>query len=526
MFEYTKYFKDPVHGYIGVTESEVKFIDNNAWLQRLRRISHLALCKLVYIGANHTRFDHSLGVLYVITKMIESLHKNSSLESILGNLDMEYEDCLKNMRLVALIHDVGHYPFSHPLELIMAKLIYKVENRDLARFTNSLLKYYKTHEISNLFILCKKLKERIISLGYDFKFIFCTLHHKVLEEFDKSKSKVYGNVLRELLPSEIDETLELYRKCNKEFEILHKLIDSDFDADRVDNLLRDSYYAGVGYGAIDIERLLNNLYLRLHNNQYYIAFDVKAQGEVERFFLARYYIYRYVYHHHKVALFDEAIRRLVEKLIEKKNEIIKDFFDFTFGKMKDENALTFDDYMVLNEIYRNRALIEDDELISSLFELVFQRKDKFFSLWKRDHDYISSIEFGSKKKFVKMTTEDIYETFRLRRENLGTVIVAEGLERSLREYLKSQEGLDTLISVKAFSPVPSDVYFHTGRERVCISEFSPQIDSLDKCIVMKPPFYVYIYCKDCDREKVKEQKDKMILHVFTAYLKYLSENFK
>ncbi|MCE5252156.1 HD domain-containing protein, partial [bacterium] len=95
--------RDPIHGFIGISELERKIIDTEIF-QRLRRIKQLALAYLVYPGALHTRFEHSLGVLNIAGKIAEKLFN----EGVIKN-----QDNVQIIRLAALLHDLGHGPFSH-----------------------------------------------------------------------------------------------------------------------------------------------------------------------------------------------------------------------------------------------------------------------------------------------------------------------------------------------------------------------------------------------------------------------------
>ncbi len=100
--------RDPVHGFITPSDTELKII-NSTLFQRLRRIKQLAMAYLVYPGANHTRFDHSLGVYHIASSMAKKL------------LSKKDEQERRIVRLAALLHDVGHGPFSHVSEDILDK---------------------------------------------------------------------------------------------------------------------------------------------------------------------------------------------------------------------------------------------------------------------------------------------------------------------------------------------------------------------------------------------------------------------
>src|SRR5260370_5677978 len=115
-------FRDPVHGFIHLSKSELKLVESKAFL-RLRNIKQLALTYLVYPGAMHTRFEHSLGVMELATRGFEALDKKSEelLENDLKKIDIAVEQAKSLLRATALLHDVGHLPFSHGGEDVLPK---------------------------------------------------------------------------------------------------------------------------------------------------------------------------------------------------------------------------------------------------------------------------------------------------------------------------------------------------------------------------------------------------------------------
>ena len=107
----------PIHGFIGLNEWEKRVVDNPVF-QRLRRIRQLAWTDHVYPSAMHSRFEHSLGVMHVATRLFDSIVSNSSeiLKSVYGYTDLGLLRDRQKVRLAALLHDVGHSPFSHGSE--------------------------------------------------------------------------------------------------------------------------------------------------------------------------------------------------------------------------------------------------------------------------------------------------------------------------------------------------------------------------------------------------------------------------
>lgn len=225
-----KVFKDPVHHSIFVQDPTVWKLINTPEFQRLRRIRQLGTSYLTFHGAEHSRFSHSLGV-YEITRQIISMFERN------GYTDWPREERLVSL-CAALLHDVGHGPFSHSLE--------QVFGTDHEKWTCDMI------------------------LGD-------TQINRVLRETD------------ETLPERVAAVIcKTYEK-----PIVVSLVSSQMDADRMDYLLRDSYFTGVHYGTFDLDRILRVL------RPYRGKIVVKESGmhAVEAYLMSRYQMYWQVYFH-------------------------------------------------------------------------------------------------------------------------------------------------------------------------------------------------------------------------------------
>ena len=232
MRRYWGEIKDPVHGYVYITEAEKQLIDSYPF-QRLHRLRQLAGSEFVYPGANHTRFEHSIGVMYLAGKLTE----NQNLSQLLS------DDEVQIVRMASLLHDVGHGPFSHVFEHLLVK------------FLN------KTHEDMTRWIIQKsELRDIISGLGYD------------------------PDAIGKLAVGEL-------RRRGKAF--LDQIIQSTVDVDKLDFVVRDTYHTGAEYGYVDIFRLIHMLDVLGEN----LAVDVGALSALESFVLARLESFRSIYFH-------------------------------------------------------------------------------------------------------------------------------------------------------------------------------------------------------------------------------------
>ncbi len=253
-----KFIQDPIHGQLRLEDWQIAIIDTPEF-QRLRRISQIGFANLVYPGANHTRFEHSLGTMHIAKTLVER---------------MEVEDEFK-MEIVAaaLLHDLGHAPFSH--------------------CTEPLLRRYLRFEHENV--------ERVI--GGELK--------DVLEELGLKVKRIAKHVRGE-------------SGCD--------VVCGEIDADRMDYLVRDSYYTGVAYGVFDLSRLINKI--TFENGK--LVIEMGGLMAAESLLISRYMMYPTVYFHHVCRIARKMFERAVEFCIEDGGLDPKDLL-----RMDDYDMVTF-----------------------------------------------------------------------------------------------------------------------------------------------------------------------------------------
>lgn len=260
---------DSIHGDIELNDLHWRVIDT-ATFQRLRHIKQLGMGHLVYPNATHTRFAHSLGVFHIMHRIIDTAQLNRI------ELPKELRD---DLRLAALLHDVGHYPYSHLMEGVDTVQLVEEFVEEPARVKGSYAprKRYPKH----------------VELGQ----IVVTHQPDLLEALEG--------------PERAKRVADLFGRTKAANPQWSKLINSSFDMDRLDYLLRDSRAAGVPYGEIDVNYLLNSL--RISPTKL-LGIDKKALPAVEQFLLARYFMTRTVYWHKTTYAFEEATRQLLQRV--------------------------------------------------------------------------------------------------------------------------------------------------------------------------------------------------------------------
>jgi len=224
--------KDPVHGYVYITQAEKNIIDTYP-MQRLRRVRQLAGSEYVYPGANHTRFEHCLGVMFLAGTTLDNPHISQEVT----------EEEADITRISALLHDCGHGPFSHVFEHLLLKNL------------------QKTHEdITSWIIEKSEVADKLSKIGY-------------------SPIEV-GNL-----------AVGKARKTGKAF--LDQIISSAVDVDKMDFILRDTYHTGAEYGFIDVYRLIHALDILGEN----LAVELGALSALEAFMIARIESFKSIYFH-------------------------------------------------------------------------------------------------------------------------------------------------------------------------------------------------------------------------------------
>ncbi|MEM4767280.1 MAG: HD domain-containing protein [Ignisphaera sp.] len=308
-----KIVKDAVHGYIKIYHHELPIVDSYAF-QRLRRIKQLSVADIVYPGAVHTRFQHSLGTAHIAETMIRELLRKLRLKQY----DIDRYTVL--IRLLALLHDVGHGPFSHLFEDCI------------------LLPKGLTHEdvgaliVMNIDDLSSRIDSILSAYGYSTSHIAKALKSKGVDEWPFT-SNITG------------ETSE---------KALFYIIKGIFSADIIDYLLRDSYYTGAGYGDnIDWYRI--SYYLYIYSDK--LVIDYRALDVFEQMIIARLHMFSTVYYHKTVRAAYKFLGDILKKIDELK------LLDFEKHLNSIERYIELDDYSVLlND--RVRDLSEVREFLS------------------------------------------------------------------------------------------------------------------------------------------------------------------
>jgi HD superfamily phosphohydrolase len=453
--------RDPVHNFIHLTDEERKLLDTPP-LQRLRGVRQLAMANLVYPGALHTRFDHTLGVMHVAGLMAKQLRIS--------------EENIRLLRLAALLHDVGHGPFSHvseaALELYADKaVISKVKKKE------------KIHELVTAQII--RGNPEISKL----------IGGETCENIIKLLNDGYGE------------------------PALKSIISGPLDADKQDYLLRDSRFCGVQYGAFDIHQLHRSLVLKGEHDERQLMISGDGIHAVEQYVMAKYYMTTNVYRHRVRLITDQMIVRAI-KLGYEKDEISKlqKLFRFDGSNKFLKNYLLWDDARFMVNFCVRSPKTACGRLLGALqsrqlHKRIFHAKIRDFS--KNARESIAGLSKPDAEGLRSQVESALTEIISAHKKfhvgfNEGDLIVHSFAIKSVRESSRNDES--GIMVDKAPRPVPfeqestlfrsinekmneeyCEVYAPiewdtaTERKKVCLEIQKEIFDCInDKCVMKTP----------------------------------------
>lgn len=316
-----KVFRDPVHNYIYVQHQVILDLINTREFQRLRRIKQLGTASMVFHGAEHTRFTHSLGVYEITRQICDNFKRNYPTQTEGDGLWDDDKERLVAL-CAALLHDIGHGPYSHT-----------------------------------------------------FEHIFGTDHEAITAEILTSPETEVNQVLRAVSPEFPEQVASVIKKTYPNPQVV-QMISSQIDADRMDYLLRDAYHTGTKYGTFDLTRILR--VMRPYRDG--IAFQISGMHAVEDYIMSRFQMYQQIYFHPTSRSMEVILNHLLLRAREyyatadNANEIAAPYLLFPFFK----HQFNLDDYLLLDDgtltTYFAHWRQSNDSILSDLSHRFLDRK--------------------------------------------------------------------------------------------------------------------------------------------------------
>ncbi|AYW46958.1 hypothetical protein C7K38_00375 [Tetragenococcus osmophilus] len=314
-----KVFRDPVHNYIHVNHQVILDLINSKEVQRLRRIKQLGTSSFTFHGAEHSRFSHSLGV-YEITRRICNIFQQNYSSEKLG--EEGWDDSQRLVALcAALLHDVGHGPYSHTFERI----------------------FHTNHEEITVAIITSPETEV----------------YQILNSVEAGFPEKVASVITKTYPN----------------PQVVQMISSQIDADRMDYLLRDAYFTGTKYGTFDLTRILR----MIRPCKSGIVFAINGMHAVEDYIVSRYQMYVQVYFHRSSRGMEVVLEHLLNRaheLFPKETAMLQNTAQLLIPFFKENFSLQ--DYLRLDDGVLNTAFNlwseTSDLILSDLSQRFLNRK--------------------------------------------------------------------------------------------------------------------------------------------------------
>ncbi len=422
-FDSHKIVRDLVHGYVNLSNFELEIIDT-VQFQRLKDVRQLT-SQDVYPSARHTRFEHSLGVLELTRQAVNNLNKNGFIGES-NNIRVINKNLELNVRIAALLHDVGHCPFSHLGETQFDKkevkeCLCKLLNDKKFKISSALQEKFKSETKEKLGAVHEQISCIVILEKY-FD-LFSKVNDSNFKIENVSINIDFELIIRCILGIEYDISTKVLYSRNASKNAMVRLINSNiFDMDKLDYIMRDSYYTGIGTPTIDTSRLFKNMFF---DKKYSHLFTSRAIPTLQNMIEARDGLYMYVYNHHAVVLSDFINTYIIRKLAHNMEYYIALFYPdinyetktdlmqyllisnigliprtylFSIEAILEQNRSDSDWISLLNIIYYNRVFYNTDTFDE---EMLFLHLSGFSSDFDDiNEETIANISLESKKSLL------------------------------------------------------------------------------------------------------------------------------
>ncbi|WP_227762443.1 HD domain-containing protein [Zhaonella formicivorans] len=393
----SKLFRDPIHGFIEV-ESDILPLLNTKEFQRLRRLTQLGVTSLVYPGAEHSRFGHSLGTMHLFRRIAKRWREKG--------MDLTEEEEKAGI-VTALLHDIGHGPFSHVVEKFLTAK--------------------KKHE---------KWTVEIVS--------------------DSTEINKCLRTISQNLPEQVAKIM----KHDPEFKVVSSLLSSQLDVDRMDYLLRDAYYTGTSYGKYDLDRLIE----KIARNKDRVFIARGGLHAAEQFIFSRYYAYWQVYFHQTTRGFEKLLQKIWQRAYELFTEghlsdidIVSSLRPF-FG----ESEISLEQYLQVDnsDFYQQikHWANHSDPILSDLAQRFLKRQPFKAFIFPKDFslDYLNRVQqvienhgYDPRYYILEDTTSDVAYDYYTREEDdeqKPEILIEDEQDGRIKEISKVSDPIKAIAS--------------------------------------------------------------------------------
>lgn len=542
---------DTIYNHIEYTKLEDKILQTKI-VNRLQFITQNALAYFSYPSITTKRFIHSLGTMHLASFMFKNALLNadkktkndflSSLKKVIISIikeenlkvsidDMEYFDnkalyqftiptkskaqratytiFLQTLRIVALLHDVGHLPFSHQVEYALKKVYDKIKEKEKNQeaICEKELKFKNNYEEitnNNKEVLHEAIGENLLKLLFDYE-----LDELISKSYEKEYLKLIKRLAILILEEQVFEGFD--------FKVLHEFVSSTVDADRLDYINRDMLASGYITGPNDHIRITKQAVLVEKKDIFYLSFYDMSLIDIEHMLEMRFNLYKKVIFNHGIAKTDTLLESVVQYLSdkyfeneeheEKLSNSISMLWNFkNENRQKELDTISMLDENWLISLFKNRYFdIKDKNILSKedmkymyCFEEVLFGKRRFRSPWKNLNEFYKVLDF---------TTVERYKF----RESFGYITQnrLHLLQNALDDFIKKHENEELFFAYQIVSfklGIAKDFFLYDGEELVNIDEISTLRKRLKHSMRNTVPFYLYSTKKVLSNEMKTELK--------------------
>ncbi len=556
-FKESKLINDTLYKHIECSQFENKILQTKI-LNRLFFVTQNALAYFAYPSINTKRYIHSLGTMHLSAHMYKNAILNAKSDtkneylkklkkSIVNIIDQNnlsinlkkmdnFEDktlfefmiplksksshevyliTLQALRIVGLLHDVGHLPFSHQVEYAIDKIYSNIKNKENKNKKElELINFYESITKNSKYVLHEAIGTKLIKLLFEHE----------MRQFSNSKeeddyTKLIYILVRYIL-NEKDDGIFNYK-------VLHKFISSTVDADRLDYINRDMLASGYIGGSIDFIRITKKCVLLKEKKEFDVSFFDSQLIDIEHMLEMRFNQYKKITYSHKISVIDSLLEEVIVLLANRylqsdtnhtnKLDSISMLWKFldeqnlekrldTISQLDENWLITLFKKEYFDIKYKNTHTLTDKKNLLAFEEILFGKK-YYNSIWKNLNDLYNILEFTDVEKYKF-------------RESFGYV--------SKNNYKKLQSKLDKLcqkyeneeneqfltyrlVSLKI--GIEKDFSLYDGEELIHIDKISTVRKRLKKSILNTVPFYIFTNKENLSNE-LKQELKKLLYDIF------------
>lgn len=552
----SRIINDTIYNHIQYTKLEDKLLQTKI-VNRLQFITQNALAYFSYPSITTKRFIHSLGCMHLssfifknavlnadketkdeflkdLKRVIKAVIKDNNLNIKIDDLSyfdnkalyeftiptknkkdrVVYTIILQTIRVVALLHDVGHLPFSHQVENSLKNVYDSLKNLKTLNAKQLEFKefYEKITQKENL-VLHEAIGKNLLSLLLDYE----------IDDFITLKEEKDYIKLIKILSSYILEE-KIYK--NFDFKVLHRVVDSTVDSDRLDYINRDMLASGYITGPSDFIRITKEAVLIKDDNKFYLSYFDMGLIDIEHMLEMRFNLYKKVIFNHGIAKTDALLENVVQYLCNKyfENKIIDDTPSNSISmlwKFTDKNKETSLDIISMldenwlisffkNEYFaiKNRKNLSQEEIkYKYCFEEVLFGKRFFRSPWKNLNEFYKVLDFTTVQRY------QFRESFGYINKNRYKQL-RDLLENFISKYESKEKNLFFTYQIVSFKiGIEKDFRLYDGENIIAIDEISTVRKRLKQSMLNTVPFYIYSNSKELNSQ-MKEELREIIFEVF------------